>query len=270
MGIKHSKYKNTGILFELLIRQITTDILNENNSNAISLLKKYFNKTELIKEYKLYEIISKTHNLTEAKANLIINSIMESASKLDKKLIKQQKYNLIKEIKEYYKDDFFKTKLPNYKIYASLCNLLEEKENKIQDVIQNKTTLLEHLISNKKTNETNLLHEIKDDKSLRIITYKLLLEKFNKKYKSLKPKQKLLLKEYINVVDNGERLKNLYNLEVNNIKKELNTISISDNIIKVKLDEVKNLLVEVKEVKDKDLNNLLLYYDLIDEFNGLE
>ncbi len=126
MNIKHSKIKNTGILFELLVRQITADTLSGKESKAVNILKKYFVKSELGKEYKLYETLSKHRNLTEGKAEIVINSIVETSKGLNRGAIKRQKYNLIKEISTHYNiEDFFKTKLPNYKLHASLYTLLE-------------------------------------------------------------------------------------------------------------------------------------------------
>ena len=120
MNIKHSKYKNSGILFELLVRQITSDTLNGKDSPARKILKNYFVKTELGKEYKLYEALSNSINLTEAKANTVIETLLESSKTLNRSSLKRQKYNLIKEIKNHYDiDKFFKHKLPNYKSQAA-------------------------------------------------------------------------------------------------------------------------------------------------------
>jgi len=102
MNIKHSKYKNTGILFELLVRQITSDTLSGKDSKATNILKKYFVKTELGKEYKLYETLSKHKKLTEGKAEVIINSVIESSKNLNRGTLKRQKYNLINEIQNHY------------------------------------------------------------------------------------------------------------------------------------------------------------------------
>ena len=150
MKIKHSKYKNTGILFELLVRQITADTLKGGDSPAIDILKEYFVKTELGREYKLYESIIKSKVLTESKAILVINSILEINNKLNRKAIKRQKYNLINEIKKSYNlESFFGSKIKNYKELASLYTLIESynADNTIatEQIIDSKLTLLEYL-----------------------------------------------------------------------------------------------------------------------------
>ena len=210
MNIKHSKYKNTGLLFELLVRQITSDTLSGKDSKAALILKKYFVKTELGKEYKLYETLSKYKNLTEGKADVVITTIIESSKNLNRGILKRLKYNLIQEIQKHYNlDEFFKTKLPNYKLHASLYTLVEvynsDNLSTPDQIINNKITLIEHLTSkqiDKQKVEDSIMEEFKSyDKDLRILTYKVMLEKFNGKYADLNLNQKSVLREFITSVD---------------------------------------------------------------------
>ena len=279
MNIKHSKYKNTGLLFELLVRQITADTLSGKDSKATDILKKYFVKTELGKEYKLYEALSKYKNITEAKAETIVNTLIESSKDLNRGALKRQKYNLINEVQKHYNlDEFFKTKLPNYKAYASLYTLIEiynsEHLSTPDQIISNKLNLLEHLSSSsvvKQKVEDSLLEEFKSyDKDLRILTYRVMLEKFNGKYANLNDNQKIVLKEFINSVDSTPKLKEFYNTKVREIKEELNKISkkVTDKAIQIKLNEVTNLLTplsKISNVGNDDLVNLLQYYELLEE-----
>ena len=279
MNIKHSKYKNTGILFELLVRQITADTLSGKDSKATGVLKKYFVKTELGREYKLYETLSKHKNLTEGKAEVVINSVIESSKNLNRGALKRQKYNLIQEISKYYSlDEFFNTKLPSYKVHAALYTLLEiynsENLSNPDQIINNKIAILESLTTravNKQKVEDDLMTEFQSyDKDLRILTYKVLLEKFNGKYASLNDNQKSVLKEFINSVDSTPKLKEFYNTKINEIKTELTTLAkkVTDKVVKIKLNEVNNMLLplgKVAKVGNDDLVNLLQYYALLEE-----
>ena len=279
MNIKHSKYKNTGILFELLVRQITADTLSGNDSKATTILKKYFVRTELGKEYKLYETLSKHKNLTEGKAEVVINSVIESSKNLNRGALKRQKYNLIQEISKYFNlDEFFATKLPSYKVHAALYTLLEiynsENLSNPDQIINNKIAILESLTTravNKQKVEDDLMTEFQSyDKDLRILTYKVLLEKFNGKYASLNDNQKSVLKEFINSVDSTPKLKEFYNTKINEIKTELTTLAkkVTDKVVKIKLNEVNNMLLplgKVAKVGNDDLVNLLQYYALLEE-----
>ena len=279
MTIKHSKYKNTGILFELLVRQITSDTLSGKDSQATDILKKYFVKTELGREYKLYETLTKHKNLTESKAELVINSVIESAKNLNRSTLKRQKYNLIKEISKHYNlEEFFKTKLPNYKSHAALYTLVEiynsENLSNPDQIISNKIALLETLTTkpvNKQKVEDDLIEEFQSyDKDLRILTYKVMLEKFNGKYATLNDNQKEVLKEFINSVDSTPKLKEFYNTKVSEIRDEINIISenVIDKAVQIKLKEVNNLLTplgKLSKVGNDDLVNLLQYYELLEE-----
>jgi hypothetical protein len=279
MLIKHSKYKNTGILFELLVRQITTDTLSGKNSEATNILKKFFSKTELGREYKLYDSLLKRTNLTEGKAEIILNTVLESSKHLNRSALKRQKYNLINEIKNYYNlEDFFKTKLPHYKAQAAIYTLIEghnsDKKPSHEQIITNKLSLLEHLTSSKvksKENTDELLNEFSHyDKDTRILTYKILLDKFNDKYSNFSNDKKTILKEFINSVDNTNKLKEFYNIKINEFKTDLIKLNkkTTNPVTKIKINEVTNLLVELgknDKVSNDNIVNLLQYCDLLEE-----
>ena len=279
MNIKHSKYKNTGLLFELLVRQITADTLSGKNSKAAGIMKKYFVKSELGKEYKLYETLTKHKNISETKADMILTTIIEASKSLNRGTLKRQKYNLINEISKHYNlDDFFKTQLPTYKTYASLYTLLEiynsENLSNPDQIISNKITLLEYMVESPiKTQkvEDDLMEEFKTyDKDIRILTYRVMLEKFNGKYGTLNDDQKEILKEFINSVDNAPRLNEFYNNKVTSLKEDLINLSskVKDKAIQIKINEVVNILNplnKVASVGDDNLINLLQYCELKEE-----
>ena len=278
MKIKHSKYKNTGILFELLVRQITSDTLEGKDSSIKSLLKKYFVKTELGKEYKLYETLLNKTSITETKAEIIVNTLVESSKTLNRRLIKKQKYNLINEIKEHYNiNEFFNHKLPHYKVHAAFYTLLEiynsDKVINPEHIINNKITILEHLTAapiKEKSVRNQVLEELsKEDKEVKMLTYRILLEKFNGKYENFSSSQKEILKELLYSIDNKPRLKEFYIFKSNEIKNELISLTknVTDKTTQIKLNEVVNLL-DVKpsnKITDDNLVNLLQYCDLVNE-----
>lgn len=278
MQIKHSKYKNTGILFELLVRQITTDTLDGKDSPAKDILKKYFVKSELGREYKLYETLLKRTSLTEGKANVVVDTLIESSKTLNRGAIKRQKYNLISEIqKQYDLNEFFNHKLPNYKVYAAFYTLLEivntQESNNPDQIISNKVTILEHLTAAKINNDDrseSMIEFEQADKSVRLLAYKKILENFNSKYNDLHPQQKEILKEFITSVDNKPRLKEFYITKVTEIKEKLATLNnkTKNEATKIKINEIVNIIqvpAKTSKITDNDLVDLLQYYDLINE-----
>ena len=279
MKIKHSKFKNPGILFELLVRQITADTLKGSDSPAIDIIKKYFVKTELGREYKLYETILKSKVLTESRANIFISTALDNSKKFNKRVLRKEKYQLINEIRNNYNiEEFFGAKIKNYKELASLYTLIEgsriDNYSNTQQIIDNKITLLEFLTKqevNKTQVEKDIIQEFSTfDKDTRILTYKVLLEKFNDKYKDLSNEQKQVLKEFINSVDSTPSLRNFYNEKINILKEQLSVISnnIKDKATKIKVNEVSKYLVELSKTDKVDNDNLvdlLQYFELVKE-----
>jgi hypothetical protein len=286
MKIKHSKYKNTGILFELLVRQITADTLKGGNSPAIDILKEYFVNTSLGKEYKLYESILKSKVITEGRATLVIDTILEASTKFNRKSLKKQKYNLINEIKKHYNlESFFGSKITNYKELAALYTLVENINSSFisnpTQLVDNKITLLEHLTKKELdiSKKDEVLKEFATyDEDTRSLTYRILLEKFNTKYDTLSSEQKQVLKEFINSVDSTPSLRSFYNTKINELKSVLKAEvdNIKDKATQIKITEIAKLLVELgktDKVGDDNLVDLLQYYELVKEIkisNGVQ
>ena len=279
MKVKHSKYKNTGILFELLTRQLTADTIADNQSKALSFLKKHFNsKTELLKEYKIYHTLATQKYSRDSQATMLIETLVEAHNNLNKSQLRREKYNLIKDIKETYNvNNFFKAKITDYKIMASIYNLLENKKASPISVVNSKVTLLEHITQNikNKNKKNNVLENYnKQDKNTRLLTYKVLLEKFNNKYKGLEKNQQTLLKEYVNSDTNSPSLKSYINQEIKEVKKDLTKYSkkVEDKAVAVKLNETKLMikpLCKKSSVNDDNVINLLNYYELVNELKTI-
>ena len=287
MKINHSKYKNTGILFELLVRQITAETLKGDDYPAIDLFKKYFVKSELGREYKLYESILKSKVINESRATVFINTALDNSKRFNKTSLKKQKYNLINEIKNHYDlDTFFGAKIKNYKELAALYTLIEgvntDKATDTKQLVNNKITLLEHLTKQEVKEEVvkeDVLKEFQTyDKDLRILTYKVLLEKFNSKYEDLSKEQKQVLKEFINSVDSTPGLRDFYNSKIVELKSTLTEINknVKDKATQIKITEVAKLLTELNKTDKVDNDNLvdlLQYYELVKEIqvaNGVQ
>ena len=282
MKIKHSNYKNTGIIFELLVRQITADTLKGVDSPSINILKKYFVKSELGREYKLYESILKSKVLDKTKANIFIDTLIENCTRFNRGSLKKAKYNLISEIKNHYNlDEFFGSKIINYKALASVYTLIESYNNiefsNIDQINTNKITLLEHLTKEevKEEQKDEILKEFSSyDKDVKTLTYKIILEKFNEKYDSLTIEQKQILKEFINSVDSTPSLRNFYNSKVIELKEILKKESkeVDDKVMEIKIKEVTKLLTELgknDKVSNDNLVDLLQYYELIKEIRNI-
>ena len=275
--IKHSKIRNTGLLFEFLLREITADILDKrSNSPAVDVIKKRFNeKTELGRELLLYNVLLNKKFSTDKKADFFIVEVLERRNRLNRSILKREKYNLIKKLKENFDlNRLLSSKVKSYKVYASIYKLFEFSDSMSPDEkTETHFNLVEHVTTKESVSSNVISENLPKDEDIRALSYKILLEKFNKKYSNLNFKQKSLLKAYINNVSNTNSLKEHIEKEIVLVKKELKKYlkSVDDKITKIKLAEsIKSIdtickLNSSKNVEDKPVVQLMRYYELAKE-----
>jgi hypothetical protein len=255
--VKHNKIRNTGLLFEFLLRQITSDVLNKDNGHAVQIVKEKFNEnTELGKELALYNILITKKFKSDTKADYFINEVMKARSDLNNSTLRRERYNLIKEIQSNYNiQKFMSSKVPNYKTYASIFTLFEYNKSLSPD---QKTESFFNIVEHVTTDDTSIklsetVTTLPDDEDLRILTYRTLLEKFNQKYTKLSGDQKNLLREYINNVSNTNSLKDTLKEIVKGLKKDLQTHSknLQDKVVKIKMSEAIKSIDKFCGIDDK-------------------
>tara|TARA_B110000090_G_scaffold44902_1_gene50600 strand:- start:2200 stop:3075 length:876 start_codon:yes stop_codon:yes gene_type:complete len=283
--VKHSKFKNTGILFELLVRQITLEVLNgDTTETAKTIVSEFFSaKTELNKELRLYDLLLKEKYKSESRAEKFIDTINEAHSRINQTNLQKEKYGLIKKINESFNmDDFLSSPITNYKVLASIYKVFESKNYEnydVKDVFNSKITLIENITSKpSKLVESVDADKIvesykKQDKDLRLLTYKILVETFNKKYSNLDDNQKNLLKEYINNLSNTTGFKSYIETQIPKIISEMKSLgkAINDKVTKIKLAETALVLSKTKigkVVSDNHVSSLMISYELIKELKS--
>jgi hypothetical protein len=283
--IKHSKFKNTGVLFELLVRQITLEVLNgDKTENAKNIVREFFApNTELNKELRLYDILLKEKYSSETKADRLVETVCDAHTKLNQLKLSKEKFNLIKEVSAKFDiEQFLSSPITNYKVLASIYKVFESKrENSydIKDIFNSKITLIENITSKpsqlaKPTEDKKLIETYKQqDKDLRLLTYKILVETFNKKYTNLDDSQKNLLKEYINNITNTTKFKDYVGTQLPKIVAELKSIKskVDDKVTTIKLSETISVLEKMKmgkSVSDGQVSSIMLSYELIKELKS--
>jgi len=280
--IKHSKFKNTGFIFELLVRQITAEIMSSDKPVAEKILKEHFNsKKELSKELKLYQYLINEKYNSEAKAEKFIDTICEARKRLDESKLIKEKYNLIKQIRETYNiDEFINSPVSNYKALASIYKVFEVTTTNEQyeptDIVSSRFTIAETIINSSIQNKDTKLKDVvmeeykKQDDDLRAISYKFLVENFNTKYKNLTVEQKSLLREYINNINNTGKLNEYIGKSITKLIIQLKEVgkTIPDKVTKIKLAEtISNIrkVKSVKKIKEEHLSALMMSYELLKE-----
>ena len=276
--VKHNKIRNTGLLFEFLLRQITSDVLNKDDGKAVQIVKQRFHEnTELGKELALYNILINKKFKSDKQANYFINEVIGGRNNLNNSILRRERYNLIKEIQSNYNlQKFLSSKVPNYKTYASIYKLFEYSDSLSPDQkTESFFNIVEHVTtSDKSIRLSESIPTLPDDEDLRILTYKTLLEKFNQKYTKLSGAQKNLLREYINNISNTNSLKETLKNIVSELKKDLKTHSknLKDKVVKIKMNEAIKSIDKLcglndksKVVKDSYVTQTMRYMELLKE-----
>jgi len=274
--IKHSKVKNTGLIFELLVRQVASDTMNNKNSTALNLIKRHFTKkSELSKELKLYRTVSTEKFKTENKAEKFVDAVVKARKDINESQLRRDKYNLIKDLKSNFNiNEFFKSRVSNYKVQASTYKLFEFAEaDDPKEYVDSKFTIVEHVQNNPNVKKTGTLIE-EQNKDVRLLASKMVVDKFNTKYSKLNVSQKRILKEYINNVSNSVKLRKYVISETNNLQTKLKSLKskVPSKVVRIKVTEVINLLNELKKkhvVEDKDVLTMLKYYELVNELKNV-
>jgi hypothetical protein len=277
--LKHSKYKNTDILFEMLVRKLTSETMTSDKSVTIDIIKRYFGKnTELAKEIKLYNAMLKEQFKSEAKALEYIRSLKEAHKKLNKSTLRKERYNLVKEISNNFKlNQISKIRVLNYKLLASAYIIFENDDaDNPKQMMECKSNIVDSIITESAQTEKqkdSLLEIFKaQPKDQRLLTAELLVNKFNSKYSVLNDSQKLLLNKYITNVNDTEVLKEYIQTILPSIKSGLKTqvSKIDDPATRIKVERLSEMLCDVENinvVKESHVLNLLRYFDLVKELN---
>jgi hypothetical protein len=273
------------VLFELLVRQITLEVLNgDKKETAKTIVREFFApNTELNKELRLYDILLKEKYSSETKADRLVETVCDAHAKLNQSVLSKEKFNLIKEVSAKFDiEQFLSSPITNYKVLASIYKVFESKRESnydIKDIFNSKITLIENITSKpsqklQPTEDKKLIETYKQqDKDLRLLTYKILVETFNKKYTNLDDSQKNLLKEYINNITNTTKFKDYVSVELPKIVAELRTIKskVEDKVTTIKLSETISVLEKMKmgkTVSDSQVSSIMLSYELIKELKS--
>jgi hypothetical protein len=271
--LKHSKFKNTGILFELLVKQIASDTLANKDSLALEIIKKHFKRgTELNKELRLYQSLTKENFDNQYQAQEFVNIVLTERSNLNEGILRRQKYNLIKSIKSsFVMEDFFKYRVSNYREAASVYKLFENASSTSpKEYVTCKNTILETITKSSVEIVTESADSdyVSQPKEIRMLAYKFLVDSFNSKYTRLSEDQRNILKNYVNNIDNSAKLKSFVISEVRKLKSGFKSVNVPDKVASIKLNETINVIDNItnsKIINENQILSLLRYHELLQE-----
>jgi hypothetical protein len=266
--MSHNKKRNTGFVYEALVRELTKAIVvekdTEKQQKIRSVLKYYFNPEKpLGKELQLYKALQE--NIEEKYAQRYIDVIKNEYAMLSQSDIEREHSKLINEINKNINPNVFNNFVPNYKNLATIAQIFSSKTHP-----KDKVLLEENLLNNL------IKEEVKEDNKVDNLVYNTFIKKFNETYgNSLLREQKELLSRYItSFSDNGLELKIYLNEEISVLKEKLNKLSETDEFknnsqLLEGISGVKNYLDDFNktELNDDTLKKVLKIQELVKEVN---
>jgi hypothetical protein len=274
--LKHSKVKNTGVIFEILTRLLVTETLNQSEQKSLRLIKRHFGKnSELLRELLLYQSLQERAK-SPGSATRMVDIVLDSYRTLSRPKLSREKYNLIGDIQKIYDiNEFFSTRVSNYKLLASIYKMMEyAPSDNPSEHINCREFIVESLSSTpseEQENETEALWK-QQPSDVRKLGFKIIVERFDRKYQGLSERQRGLLSRYINSNTTSEEFRNYVYTEVTHLRSELSKVAdqIVDDVLTIKVREAVNLtetILASRVVKDEHLSAMLKYYELIEVLN---
>lgn len=295
LGDKLNKKRNTGLVYKVLIQEITKALLDKNKvraQNIFSIVKKNFApNTLLAEELQLYSLVENTKANNREMASRILQQVLSHAQNMDVKKLEEAKSALIKEINYYFGKDskVLNNKIKHYRIFSSLHGLINnvrKKQTLLESVekIKLEETIVDFMNTNDKNEEKLDLNKFKLNETYNGLAYRLIVQKFNQKYgEELNDRQKKLVENYIQsylLKENLEEFKKYILKEALFIRKVIDSSfyrepTLHNKPLQEKLSQAKEKLNELIMFKnpwvfgqnqvDVDVNKMLEFQDLAEE-----
>ena len=230
---RHNKKRNSGLLYEFLIRSISRFLVEGDDTNAQlakNLVKKYFSSsTEIHKEYRLINALVNVPVGNESVAEAALKEARNASLKFDSKLLRAEKDKLIREINHTFGNDvIYAEQVNDYKNYATASTLIQywrdEKHLDISTVVKYEASLLELL---SRPSQAHKIEEV--DSNVDNLVVKIAQDKMNKKYREkLSDSQSEILNAYI-MEGNPQKTKEKISEILENTSSELLSYASSQN-----------------------------------------
>ena len=227
MSKRHNKKRNTAFLYEILVRELTKNIVRKDNKRkgvALSILKEHFKKGEVLqKELQLYKDTLSTEGLDPHTAEKYIYETRAAHQRLNKEEIFKEQSLVVSKINKFLSKSVFSNFVPNYKDLATLSQLFDDDVT-VKDRVLLEKKIIEDVIS---------VSEKKEEmKPITSLAYKTFIKKFNSQYGNLLEEQRQLLNHYIiSFANDNVDLKVYLNEEIGRLKEIVDS--------SLELDEIK-------------------------------
>jgi len=272
--MKHNKKRNVGIVYEQLLNYIAKNIVDDKQSKAkkaVKIIERRFNKkTELYKEFRLFNALANTTNTsTEVAAGILVEA-KTAARRINQSNLRKEKSLLIKDINYQLKENnFFHSKVDDYRNFASIQVLINEwckkDSSDLKKLVEYEKLIIESLVSDK----PKIVIDDTIEKSDKLI-FKIMAEKINKKYnKALTNEQKDIIKHYAIYQEEPERMSKYLNEVKNKTLKYLKDyqVDLNNQVLLNKIDRVYENVVNlsISNLSEDNIKKFLTITNLKEE-----
>lgn len=280
MNIQHNKKRNVGIIYELLLRAVSAAIVEGDKNRAqiaLDIIEKHYDKkTELYKEYRLFNALIKSTVSDTPVAAAVLAEAKSAARRSDHKKLDYEKSMLIRSINHNLQDEnFYQRRIPDYRLYATVQNLINEwaagDTSDLTKMVMLEGQVVQWLLKEKINEAVDLEVPAPEVDGLVV---KIMNEKFNQKYSGkLNHDQTRLIQEYIFSIENGQEQKFVDRLnslretalkQINGLKETTDNTTLQDRIPKVEK-ALRGLVFE--SLNDEVISRFMTISQLITELS---
>jgi len=282
MSHRHNKKRNVGLLYEFLVRFISTSLVNENDkksAQALRILKKYFKSgTELYREFRLFNSLVRTKVSSDTVAFAIISEARSLSRKIDRKQLNREKSLLIKDINYTLNEEVYNQQIPEYKAYATVQTLLNSWRSTGDVNLMTTAKYEDQLVSWLTSPVAVVSEEKRDELDADNLVVRIMTNKLNEKYsKVLSDVQRQLIQDYVFSLGNShadkisKTVRMLREKAILLIDEEMKDLkSESELFQKLKESKSKILTENIEEISDTTISRYLEVSQLIQELEEIQ
>lgn len=263
--IKHNKIKNTGLIYQILVRKMIQQATNGKKPTAYNIFNNFFSKDKALgKQLAIYNLLTNTKYENKDMASSLFEEALDLRMKIDDIRLDKQKYYCIKQIKKHYRiKPLFQTKVDNYKVYASIYKVFESlrySEYNPLTIVQSRHHVLDFMLrplqeqSQVDSQDMKLFRE--QDYDVKEAALTLYVQKFNQKFAVLNESQKQLLKKYTYTMTDNTQLDGYMNKEIDRLHQMFKD---DDNEKVQQIFENVDKIKSINNIQDKLYSVLNLY-----------
>lgn len=228
-------------------------------------------------EKELFDVVRNTRGLTEVASRRVLSEVKSVSRKIDLRKLEIKKSNLIKEVNYGFGDLFYDSRVPDYRLLATIQTFLDTDRTPSRltesvQLIRMEEVLVHHMMT-----RAEALPAIENKGEIDRLVMSMVAKRFGEKYNSsLIPAQKNLLEKFIRyqVANDEVPLRLFIEQETKRVREALDAARLMKEITEdpemvKKLEEARANLNSHRDIT-LAVEDLMLYQKLVEEIQSDE